>query len=696
MQEVSVEVRPDFLERQAKAQPVQALAELIWNALDADATAVNVDFEYDVLGGMSKIVVADNGDGMPYADAPLLFKNLGGSWKRQSVTTHRLSRMLHGREGRGRFKAFALGGVVDWKVVYDKDGAPFRYDVTILESEIERVRISDEMSGPRAALGVTVVISELKRQFSSLKPENAVQELSEIFAIYLKDYRDVSITIGGERIDPNLAIAGGPWEFKLGPVTDEEGHAHAVTLEVIEWRRQTRRTLYLCNEQGFPLSQAETRFHVGDFHFSAYLKSSFIRELHQDGQLDLAEMVPALVASIEEARGKIKELFRIRAAEGARIVVDEWKEKKIYPYEGEPATPVEKAERQIFDIVAVTVQDASPEFNETPPKQTALHLRLLRHAIERSPTELQRILDEVLKLPKRKQKELAELLNETNLSGIISAATLVADRLKFLEALRFILFDYETRQKLRERSQLHKILEQNTWIFGEEYNLWASDKDLTTVLKAHRDTANCWKGFRSTMMNRWMTSPMTRGRAILRQRQANKRVEEKGFMGITNKWLPAVIACYYCMPCSLHADGVSSSYFCVVEASGGMAYDERMQKWVGTVFRPEGKFVLRLQSLAQRTEKGVFDNYETVADYKIFITKSGTNFAQPCERWGSTDPVVSQRGGGALYCSDGVTDYGFNIAKGRFLVSYMRGYLSGRDNNDDTPAMSGGTCTKID
>lgn len=36
MQEVNVEVRPDFLERQAKAQPVQALAELIWNGLDAE------------------------------------------------------------------------------------------------------------------------------------------------------------------------------------------------------------------------------------------------------------------------------------------------------------------------------------------------------------------------------------------------------------------------------------------------------------------------------------------------------------------------------------------------------------------------------------------------------------------------------------------------------------------------------------
>jgi hypothetical protein len=177
---------------------------------------------------------------------------------------------------------------------------------------------------------------------------------------------------------------------------------------------------------GLPLSQVETRFHVGDFQFSGYLKSSFVRGLHQDGRLDLAEMVPDLAGSIEEARAKIKELFRNRAAERARVVVDEWKEKKIYPYEGDPTTDLEKAERQIFEIVAVTVQDASPDFSETPPKQAALHLRLLRHAIERSPTELQRILDEVLKLPKRKQKELADLLNETDLSGIISAATLVA------------------------------------------------------------------------------------------------------------------------------------------------------------------------------------------------------------------------------------------------------------------------------
>jgi Histidine kinase-, DNA gyrase B-, and HSP90-like ATPase len=130
VQEYAIEVKQDFLERQTKAPPVQALAELIWNGLDADATHVGVDFEHDGLGGMSKIVVSDNGHGMPHADAPELFKNLGGSWKRQRSRTLRLNRLVHGQEGRGRFKAFALGDVVDWKVVYEKDGTPFRYDIT--------------------------------------------------------------------------------------------------------------------------------------------------------------------------------------------------------------------------------------------------------------------------------------------------------------------------------------------------------------------------------------------------------------------------------------------------------------------------------------------------------------------------------------------------------------------------------------
>ncbi|MDR9774709.1 hypothetical protein RJJ65_19005 [Rhizobium hidalgonense] len=40
---------------------------------------------------------------------------------------------------------------------------------------------------------------------------------------------------------------------------------------------------------------------------------------------------------------------------------------------------------------------------------------------------------------------------------------------------------------MKERTQLHKILAGNTGVFGEEYNLWVSDKDLRRVLEKHRD-----------------------------------------------------------------------------------------------------------------------------------------------------------------------------------------------------------------
>jgi hypothetical protein len=191
-------------------------------------------------------------------------------------------------------------------------------------------------------------------------------------------------------------------------------------------------------------------------------------------------------AAISEARSNIGRIYRERASEKAKTVVAEWKAQKIYPFEGDAKTEFETVERQVFDIIAVTAQEAAPDLQGATKQQTALHLRMLRQAIERSPEEIQTILGEVLRLPKRKQQELATLLTETNLSAIISAATLVADRLKFLRGLSIILFDPELKGKLKERSQLHKILETNTWLFGEEYNLWASDKELTTVLKMHK------------------------------------------------------------------------------------------------------------------------------------------------------------------------------------------------------------------
>lgn len=486
IEHVSVAVQDDFVARQTRAKPIPALAELIWNSLDADATRVDVELAYDgLLGGLSQIMVHDNGEGFSREDAKGLFGNLGGSWKRMTRRTKRNGRMIHGQEGRGRYKAFALGGLATWKVCYAAADGNRAFEVRIAENDLTDVIITPDEPAPDRATGVIVVIDNLRREFRSFETDEGFQELAEIFALYLKSYTAVQISVGSHRIDPEKAIRS-ETSMMLPPIIAPDGMRHDADLQVIEWRSDTKRILYLCSQDGFPLDQFETKFHVPGFSFSAYLRSSYVQYLQNESRLGLAELDPPLAGAIEHARTDIKDYFRHRAAEKARTVVDVWKAEEVYPYAGEPQSTVEKAERQVFDIVAVHVQEIVPEVGGTSPTAQALHLRMLRNAIERGPEELQLILKEVLDLPVRQQKELAALLQETSLTSIITAAKTVADRLKFIAALESIVFDPETKGRLKERSQLHKLLAENTWVFGEEYNLWVNDKDLRNILIRHK------------------------------------------------------------------------------------------------------------------------------------------------------------------------------------------------------------------
>src|SRR5471032_824060 len=139
-----VEVQPDFLEKITRAKPIQALSELVWNAFDADASKVDVSFEYNDLETLDAITVMDDGLGIPRAEAPNYFRRLGGSWKKPGAQTAS-GRFLHGQEGRGRFKAFALGRTAEWAVVYERDGKLWSYTIRMTSNDIRHVNITDEV-----------------------------------------------------------------------------------------------------------------------------------------------------------------------------------------------------------------------------------------------------------------------------------------------------------------------------------------------------------------------------------------------------------------------------------------------------------------------------------------------------------------------------------------------------------------------
>lgn len=485
MKKSRVEVQPDFIEQQVKASPVQAVAELVWNGLDADAENIDVRLEANELGATT-LVVRDDGTGMPYEDPPASFTRLGGSWKKTQRHTRRKGRIVHGREGRGRFKAFAIGRCAEWRVRYQSELGDLReYNITALRDRIEEVQFSSEQVVDSTYTGVEATISELHKEYDALNATNMVRDFNEIFALYLNNYRDVSITYDGHQIAPQSQIVTTHREYL--EAISIENCKHEVTLEIVEWSCKSKKVLYLCTEQGFPLMEIPASVRVGNYNFSAYLKSSYIESLEHSQQLQLAKMDPILGDQIEVSRELIKSYFRNRSAEVARSVVDAWKAEEIYPFQGEPTSDLEDVERKVFDIVAVTTSDFLPEFQSSSKARKAFDLRMLRTAIEKNSGDLQLILSEVLDLPREKQKELASLLKETSLSSIINAVKTVTHRLKFLAGLEEVLFGKETKNRLKERSQLHKILEDNIWIFGEEYMLSASDESLTTVLRKHQN-----------------------------------------------------------------------------------------------------------------------------------------------------------------------------------------------------------------
>ena len=109
MKQIYVQAQADHIESLFKGSPLAAIEELVWNALDADAKEVKVDLITNPLGAVDAVRITDDGTGIDVLKADQTFGNLGGSWKREGKGTAFSGRRLHGRHGRGRFKAFALG-----------------------------------------------------------------------------------------------------------------------------------------------------------------------------------------------------------------------------------------------------------------------------------------------------------------------------------------------------------------------------------------------------------------------------------------------------------------------------------------------------------------------------------------------------------------------------------------------------------
>lgn len=483
--EHELQVSNDHLQKIASARnPLIAIAELIFNGLDADANRVAVRLRRNKLGGLDEIIVIDNGHGIAPETAIEEFRTLGDSWKKRSRRSKGESRLLHGQEGKGRFRAFALGDTVRWESFARSSGQFVCTEITASHDNLKRFELDSAPAATARRSGTIVRISSLKRNFGKLGSiEDAADDLTSRLALYLRQYPAVQIRFDGKRIDPARSIANEHHE-PLPPIS-HEGNVYQARLELIEWNIPVERGVYLCDQDGFALDETKLRIREPGAVFTVYVCSEFFRRLADNDAMEISQMFPEVDTLLGHAREAIKRYFVNRRAWEDATVVERWKSKGVYPYAGEPGSSVEESERKLFEVVAKQVVDRVPAFDQGDPRATKLSMQLLRKAIESGPESIREIVAELLELSDDVQNDLLELLRRTTFASIISSAKSVTDRLDFLRGLELLVFDPKSKQKLLERSQLHKIVETQTWIFGEEFALTISDQSLTEVLRAH-------------------------------------------------------------------------------------------------------------------------------------------------------------------------------------------------------------------
>ncbi|MCL2104839.1 MAG: ATP-binding protein, partial [Kiritimatiellaeota bacterium] len=348
MKEITVQAQRDHIMSLCTASPIQALSELIWNALDADALDVKVDVIQNALDGIDAIRVSDDGAGIDASQADVHFGNLGGSWKKDAFKTPVSGRVLHGRKGRGRFKAFALGNHVEWRTTMQTEGGLRSFVLSGEAANPGQFTLVEASAGPGP--GTEVLISDIVNPMGSLLDAAwAVQQLASHFALYLKAYPNVRIYFQGLLVNP-VIVQRADQTYHLRASDD----AHA-DLQVIEWKsRQGRSKIVFCNADGFALHEIDAAIRPGSgFNYTAYLVSPRFVELHEENLLVLEDLHPEIKAFLDATRDTLRQHFRERRETLTAELLQQWQEEGTYPYSGDAADGAEVAQRLRFETCAL-------------------------------------------------------------------------------------------------------------------------------------------------------------------------------------------------------------------------------------------------------------------------------------------------------------------------------------------------------
>ncbi|MCU7549231.1 ATP-binding protein [Chitinophagaceae bacterium LB-8] len=476
-----------------------ALKELINNSLQADAKKVDINIEYtdDMLykAGIKEISVTDNGHGVPYKEFDKKILEIGTTAKKSG-------------QGIGRFSTFQLGELMHIETVaYEKtekafSKTTFSIDTTdFRDAQLEQTefKVDYEYLDEPAQPYYKVTIQNLHHNVNpkparrnlitqNFLPHNIKQSIFENYP-YEVFHEKVKFSINGDEIKKDDFLIDLPIKQTIVHI-DKKGISHEIKLFFYNIRSKINKVkVFFQIENAGIKSVAHEYTYSSDWYtpdlgtWFIYLESdSFNSDLFRN--LDIESLGEEDVKGFRETiKAAINDFFKSRNQKFEKFL-QELESDKYYPYRDD--LPPSKAQEVVFKKVAYLIEEEHGLIKKNEKIRNFLY-SLLDRSISNG--DIEYIFRQIIKMSDDGVQQFRNLLDKTDIEDVVHFANLVADKLEFLQFLHELTYG-EISNCLKERSQLHKIVENELWLFGEQYNstphLW-SDKKIGNILKELRD-----------------------------------------------------------------------------------------------------------------------------------------------------------------------------------------------------------------
>lgn len=470
----------------------QAIAEYIWNGLDANANQIDVDFILDEenieLEIYKSISISDNGTGIPFDEIKIKFGKVLESPKGQSSGTDK-STLIHGKNGYGRYTFYSFAEHARWDTTYYQDHKYFNFNIEIDGSSLHDYGISEaiqvkEESGP----GTKVVFTGIDHKLSPKAiTDILIPYLKSEFAWYLIVRPDCKTRINGEILTYDDLIA--ETEEQTIVVIDKKGEDHEFNFTYIEWKEKLRdesSRIYMLNSAMELKRSTTTKLNnkgdnfwhsiivVNDFFDNINIYDSDDEDVTRKNLFsDLAEQY-IYRNLIEKLNNFLSEKRRPFLKKHATRLIAQYESEKVFPDFGNNAW--DKIRKSELEDVVKGLYEVQPKiFTGLNLEQKKIFLQLLNELMDEDQRKpLLKIIEAVVELSDDERQDLVKILETTRLNYIVATIKLISDRLLMLNHLRQIVFNHEWGAQ--EVKHLQVFISKHFWIFGEEYRFVCAEE----------------------------------------------------------------------------------------------------------------------------------------------------------------------------------------------------------------------------